>query len=99
VCAAVLFTGGRLQLSPQHLLAWAPNVVFADSVLSNACFSLLQLLVSCSDNNVKLIVLDRLQELKDKHKDVMQVCVWVGGWGWGWVGGWGGGGGGGCVCV
>jgi hypothetical protein len=33
----------------------------------------LQLLVSCSDNNVKLIVLDRLQELKDKHKDVMQV--------------------------
>lgn len=31
-----------------------------------------QLLVSCSDNNVKLIVLDRLQELKDKHKDVMQ---------------------------
>ena len=35
----------------------------------------LQLLVSCSDNNVKLIVLDRLQELKDKHKDVMQVST------------------------
>jgi coatomer subunit beta len=32
-----------------------------------------QLLVSQSDNNVKLIVLDRLQELKDKHRDVMQV--------------------------
>ncbi len=31
-----------------------------------------QLLVSQSDNNVKLIVLDRLQELKDKHRDVMQ---------------------------
>lgn len=31
--------------------------------------------MSCSDNNVKLIVLDRLQELKDKHKDVMQVRV------------------------
>lgn len=25
-----------------------------------------------SDNNVKLIVLDRLQELKHKHKEVMQ---------------------------
>lgn len=40
-----------------------------------------QLLVSQSDNNVKLIVLDRLQELKDKHRDVMQVhacaCVCV----------------------
>jgi hypothetical protein len=34
-----------------------------------------QLLVSQSDNNVKLIVLDRLQELKDKHKDVMQEQV------------------------
>lgn len=32
-----------------------------------------QLLVSQSDNNVKLIVLDRLQDLKDKHRDVMQV--------------------------
>ncbi|WIA09801.1 hypothetical protein OEZ85_009176 [Tetradesmus obliquus] len=31
-----------------------------------------QLLVAQSDNNVKLIVLDRLQELKDKHRDVMQ---------------------------
>lgn len=34
-----------------------------------------QLLMSQSDNNVKLIVLDRLQELKDKHKDVMQESV------------------------
>ncbi|DBB17526.1 hypothetical protein WJX82_003794 [Trebouxia sp. C0006] len=31
-----------------------------------------QLLVSQSDNNVKLIVLDRLQELKAKHREVMQ---------------------------
>jgi hypothetical protein len=38
-----------------------------------------QLLVSQSDNNVKLIVLDRLQELKDKHRDVMQVRA-RGGW-------------------
>lgn len=34
------------------------------------CFC--QLLVSQSDNNVRLIVLDRLQELKDRHADVMQ---------------------------
>ncbi|KAF8073244.1 coatomer subunit beta-1 [Scenedesmus sp. PABB004] len=31
-----------------------------------------QLLVAQSDNNVKLIVLDRLTELKDRHRDVMQ---------------------------
>ena len=31
-----------------------------------------QLLVSQSDNNVKLIVLDRLQDLKSRHTDVMQ---------------------------
>ncbi|KIZ03022.1 Coatomer subunit beta-2 [Monoraphidium neglectum] len=31
-----------------------------------------QLLVSQSDNNVKLIVLDRLSELKEKHRDVMR---------------------------
>ncbi|GJP57401.1 hypothetical protein CLOP_g5 [Closterium sp. NIES-67] len=30
-----------------------------------------QLLLSQSDNNVKLIVLDRLQELKSKHREVM----------------------------
>lgn len=34
-----------------------------------------QLLVSVSDNNVKLIVLDRLAELKEKHRDVMQEMV------------------------
>lgn len=34
------------------------------------CFC--QLLVSQSDNNVRLIVLDRLQELKERHRDVMQ---------------------------
>jgi hypothetical protein len=31
-----------------------------------------QLLMSQSDNNVKLIILDRLQELKDKHMEVIQ---------------------------
>lgn len=34
-----------------------------------------QLLVSQSDNNVKLIVLDRLQELKDRHREVMQDMI------------------------
>jgi coatomer subunit beta len=34
-----------------------------------------QLLVSQSDNNVKLIVLDRLAELKDAHRYVMQEMV------------------------
>ena len=42
------------------------------------CFC--QLLVSQSDNNVKLIVLDKLTDLKKRHKEVMQVrggCVVV----------------------
>ena len=34
-----------------------------------------QLLASQSDNNVKLIVLDRLAELKDAHREVMQDVV------------------------
>lgn len=34
------------------------------------CFC--QLLVTQSDNNVKLIVLDRLEELKERHREVMQ---------------------------
>ena len=34
-----------------------------------------QLLVSQSDNNVKLIVLDRIAELKDAHRYVMQEMV------------------------
>ncbi len=33
-----------------------------------------QLLVSQSDNNVKLIVLDRLVELKGKHREVNHWC-------------------------
>lgn len=33
-----------------------------------------QLLVSQSDNNVKLIVLDRLVELKAKHREVRALC-------------------------
>lgn len=47
-------------------LSQAPSAIRAAA----NCYT--QLLVSQSDNNVKLIVLDRLQELKDKHRDVMQ---------------------------
>ncbi|EFN54954.1 hypothetical protein CHLNCDRAFT_56190 [Chlorella variabilis] len=47
-------------------LSSAPTAVRAAA----NCFC--QLLVSHSDNNVKLIVLDRLQELKDRHHDVMR---------------------------
>lgn len=39
------------------------------------CFC--QLLVSQSDNNVKLIVLDKLTDLKKRHKEVMQVSALV----------------------
>ncbi len=48
-------------------LSQAPSAVRAAA----NCYC--QLLVSQSDNNVKLIVLDRLCELKDKHREVMQV--------------------------
>ena len=44
----------------------------APSAIRAAANCYCQLLVSQSDNNVKLIVLDRLQELKDKHREVMQ---------------------------
>lgn len=47
-------------------LSSAPTAVRAAA----NCFC--QLLVTHSDNNVKLIVLDRLQELKDRHRDVMR---------------------------
>lgn len=46
-------------------LSSAPTAVRAAAT----CFC--QLLVSQSDNNVKLIVLDRLAELKERHRDVM----------------------------
>ena len=46
-------------------LSNAPTAVRAAAT----CFC--KLLVSQSDNNVKLIVLDRLEELKKKHKDIM----------------------------
>lgn len=46
-------------------LSNAPTAVRAAAT----CFC--QLLVSQSDNNVKLIVLDRLAELKERHRDVM----------------------------
>jgi coatomer subunit beta len=44
----------------------------APSAIRAAANCYCQLLVSQSDNNVKLIVLERLLELKDKHRDVMQ---------------------------
>ncbi|XRB25566.1 coatomer subunit beta [Pseudoscourfieldia marina] len=47
-------------------LSSAPTAVRAAA----NCYT--QLLISQSDNNVKLIVLDRLQDLKEKHRDVMQ---------------------------
>eukprot|EP00798_Chlamydomonas_sp_ICE-L_P027157 gene27157-2393_t len=47
----------------------------APSAIRAAANCLTQLLVSVQDNNVKLIVLDRLQELKDKHRDVMADVV------------------------
>lgn len=47
-------------------LSSAPTAVRAAA----NCFC--QLLVSQSDNNVKLILLDRLTELKNKHREVMQ---------------------------
>ena len=47
-------------------LSSAPTAVRAAA----GCYC--QLLISQSDNNVKLIVLDRITELKDKHKDVLQ---------------------------
>ncbi|GFR51084.1 hypothetical protein Agub_g13410 [Astrephomene gubernaculifera] len=50
-------------------LSSAPSAVRAAA----NCFC--SLLVSHSDNNVKLIVLDRLQELKEKHREVMTDMV------------------------
>ena len=47
-------------------LSQAPTAIRAAAT----CYC--QLLVSQSDNNVKLIVLDRLQELKERHREVMQ---------------------------
>lgn len=44
----------------------------APSAIRAAANCYCQLLVSQSDNNVKLIVLERLQELKEKHREVMQ---------------------------
>lgn len=51
-------------------LSQAPSAIRAAA----NCFC--QLLVSQSDNNVKLILLDRLTDLKNKHREVMQVRVW-----------------------
>lgn len=43
----------------------------APTAVRAAAGTFCQLLVSQSDNNVKLIVLDRLAELKERHRDVM----------------------------
>eukprot|EP01018_Ginkgo_biloba_P001285 Gb_23100 [translate_table: standard] len=43
----------------------------APTAIRAAANTYCQLLISQSDNNVKLIVLDRLQELKSSHRDVM----------------------------
>lgn len=48
-------------------LSQAPTAIRAAA----NCFC--ELLVTHSDNNVKLIVLERIEELKEKHRDVMQV--------------------------
>uniref|UniRef100_A0A061RS83 Coatomer subunit beta n=1 Tax=Tetraselmis sp. GSL018 TaxID=582737 RepID=A0A061RS83_9CHLO len=50
-------------------LSQAPTAVQA------ACQCFCQLLISQSDNNVKLIVLDRLKELKEKQLEVMQDSI------------------------
>ncbi|CAL5220396.1 g2403 [Coccomyxa viridis] len=44
----------------------------APTAITAAANCYCQMLVSQSDNNVKLIVLDRLQELKERHRQVMQ---------------------------
>ncbi|MEW5304789.1 MAG: hypothetical protein WDW36_007376 [Sanguina aurantia] len=44
----------------------------APSAIRAAANCYCQLLISQSDNNVKLIVLDKLQDLKNRHRDVMQ---------------------------
>ena len=59
--AAVLYECSTTLVS----LSSAPTAVRAAA----GCFC--KLLVTQSDNNVKLIVLDRLAELKKKHKDIM----------------------------
>lgn len=59
--AAVLYECSTTLVS----LSNAPTAVRAAA----GCFC--KLLVTQSDNNVKLIVLDRLAELKKKHKDIM----------------------------
>jgi len=59
--AAVLYECSTTLVS----LSSAPTAVRAAA----GCFC--KLLVTQSDNNVKLIVLDRLAELKRKHKDIM----------------------------
>ncbi|KAL6516908.1 hypothetical protein OROHE_018196 [Orobanche hederae] len=43
----------------------------APTAIKDAANTYCQLLISQSDNNVKLIVLDRLSELKSSHRDIM----------------------------
>jgi len=44
----------------------------APSAIREAANTFCQLVINHSDNNVKLIVLDRIKELKDTHRDVLQ---------------------------
>jgi hypothetical protein len=53
------------------MLAHCFTCLQAPSAIRAAANCFTSLLASQSDNNVKLIVLDRLAELKAKHKDVM----------------------------
>ena len=53
----------------------AGGALFCPTAIKAAANCYCQLLVSQSDNNVKLIVLDRLAELKQNHRYVMQEMV------------------------
>ncbi|GMH39677.1 hypothetical protein BSKO_07575 [Bryopsis sp. KO-2023] len=60
--SAVVYQGAVALVS----LSQAPTAIRAAA----NCFC--ELLVTHTDNNVKLIVLDRIRELKERHRDVMQ---------------------------
>ncbi|KAL6053952.1 Coatomer subunit beta [Balamuthia mandrillaris] len=51
------------------------SLTTAPTAVSAAASTFIKLLVSQSDNNVKMIVLDRLQEVKQRHLKVMQDLV------------------------
>ena len=45
----------------------------SNTAIKAAASSYTQLLSSCSDNNIKLIVLERLQDLKKQHPKVRRL--------------------------